>query len=122
MKANEAGLPIEKEDFEYLEHRVFSQYKPDLIDFDIDRPHLREDGDEYSWTAYENDMRFYPEIFKMYSENHDRYEKMKAKFQNDKPGQQMPEDNMAKQMPRDDSPWTKRYDDFRPRHTGESFQ
>jgi hypothetical protein len=105
---------------EYLEHRISTQYKNDIAD---DRSHhdaVETQPDDYTWDPYQQDLSQYPEIFKIYGENYDRYEKAKAKFENEIPGQQMGEPAVTPRKPADQSPWEKKYDDYMPKYTGEA--
>lgn len=115
------GLPRDADDLEFVEHRIVSQYAPDITNPNITHPFIEEDYDEYTWTPYEQDLSSYPEIFKMYGENFEKYQKVKARFDNEKPGEQPAEAPSTPRKPKDQSPWEKKYDDYMPKYTGESF-
>ena len=57
----------------------------------------------------------------MYQENYDRYEKVKKRFETEKPFEEQSESPFTRKIPKDLSPWEKKYDD-KPRFTGESSQ
>lgn len=71
---------------------------------------------------YEQDMSAYPEVFKMYNENFERWDEIKNKFENEKPLREGPESHFERKIPKDQSPWEKKYDDFMPKFTGTSAQ
>jgi hypothetical protein len=75
---------------------------------------------EKKWTPYEQDLSNYPEVFRQYQENYEAYDKVKAKFENEDPMQEMTEDPFKKRLPKDMSPWEKKYEDIMPRYTGTS--
>ena len=106
------GMPLTMEDMEYLEHRALSQYKMDIVDQSVGDPGLKEDHEEMTWNPYEQDLTKFPEIFKMYGENREKYEEVKAKFDNEKKGQQMGDHPMNAQYPRDMGPWSKKYNEM----------
>lgn len=118
---SEQGLPLEKDDMEFIEHRVLSRYSPDISNLKFGSPLIEENQDEQTWTPFEQDLSKYPEIFKMYGENYERYQKVKERFDNEAPNQQPGESPITPRMPKDQSPWTKKYDDYMPKYTGESF-
>ncbi|CAI2373490.1 unnamed protein product [Moneuplotes crassus] len=106
----EAGLPIDKDDAQYIsDPRV-----PNIS--------IEPDQGDRTWSPYEQDLSRFPEIFKMYGENFDRYEQVKKRFETEQPGEQMGEHPINPQKPTDQSPWEKRYDDYMPRHKGQLLQ
>jgi hypothetical protein len=58
----------------------------------------------------------------MYAENYKNHEKLKKRFENDEPLVEQPESPFTRKLPKDMSPWTKKYDDIMPRYTGTSSQ
>ena len=74
-KLRDAGYPVEQEDMELIEHRVQGFYYGGLEFDNIDNHKPYEDNE--GWNPYEQDLSLYPEIFKMYGENFDRYERAK---------------------------------------------
>ena len=117
---DEQGIPIITDDFEYAEHRIFSQTNlgPEHDERHTDQEiNLNNKG----WNPYEQDLQNYPEVFKMYGENFDRYEKAKKFFEEDdsfeQPGKNTPHEQ---RIPKNQDPWTKKYDDFMPRYDGSS--
>jgi len=117
---HEKGLPLDYDDMEHIEHRISSQYNLDATDKVYDEL-LQENVDEYTWNPYEQDLTKYPEIFKMYGENYERYQKVKARFDNEKHGEQFAKAPIEPEKPKDQSPWQKKYDDYLPKYTGEYF-
>jgi hypothetical protein len=112
-------MPTEVEDFEYLEHRTWGDY-----DKGVDKQMIRSMEAEYhqrGWNPYEQDLTHYPELYKMYGENFERYEKAKRRFETEPMGEETAPGPLTKRMPRNLDPWTKKYDDFMPRFTGGSM-
>lgn len=118
---HEDGLPVDDDDMEYLENRVFSRYAPDISHFNSPDTVTEENQDEQTWNPFEQDLSNYPEIFKMYGENYERYQQVKDQFDNEAPGQQHGEPSIIPKMPKDQTPWTNKYDEYMPKYTGESF-
>jgi hypothetical protein len=106
------GMPLTMDDMEYLEHRSLSQYKMDIVDQSANAAGMREDHEDMTWNPYEQDLSKYPEIFKMYGENRDKYEQVKSKFDNEKKGEQQAENPMKAEFPRDMGPWSKKYNEM----------
>lgn len=119
---SDSGLPLDEEDHEYIEHRVLSPHKMDLVDYDFDDPNLREDTQDQTYNPYQQDFTKFPEILQMYGENFDRYQKMKEKFEKEKKGEPHSKHPLEYDPPRDESPWEKKYDDYMPKYTGETHQ
>jgi SPX domain protein involved in polyphosphate accumulation len=67
-------------------------------------------------------MTHYPEVFKQYSENYDRYEKIKKRFEDETHFEEQGESPFTRKLPKDMSPWEKRYDELMPKYTGGSCQ
>lgn len=66
-------------------------------------------------------MSLYPELYKMYGENFDRYERAKRKFETEPMGEPCEEGPLKFRQTKNMDPWTKKYDDFMPRFTGGSM-
>ena len=115
------GVPTENRDIEHLEFWVFGDYDMG-IDKDVEDPRMAADNDRKGWNPYEQDLTHYPEIFKVYGENFNRYENAKQHFENEKLGQQPVEGPLKFWMPTNMDPWTKKYDDFIPWYTGTNMQ
>ena len=113
----EIGMPSTHEDFEYIEHRIYHDYVAS-IDFDKDDPNHQYKSWERNWTPYEQDLSNYPEVFQRYQENYERYDKQKTKFENENPLEEQGDSIFKKELPKDMSPWEKKYDDLMPRFTG----
>jgi len=64
----------------------------------------------------------YPEVFKKYQENYEKYDKVKARFEAENPLEEPGESAFAKKIPKDMSPWESKYDLHMPRYTGASSQ
>lgn len=119
---SDQGIPTELEDFEHLEHRIMSDYNFGL-DKDVIDPRLFPENDQKGWNPYEQDLSLYPEIFKVYGENFNRYEKSKEFFENEPLGQPSTDPGANKfRWPKDTQPWTKKYDDFMPKYQGTNMQ
>ena len=125
-KLGEIGMPVTHEDMEYIEHRIYHDYVASA-DFDMANPNT-EPGERYKqWTPYEQDLSQYPEIFQKYQENYKRYDKIKHDqvLENStigKPLEEQGDEIFSRDIPRDMSPWEKKYDDLMPRFTGTSCQ
>ena len=113
----EIGMPTTHEDFEYIEHRIYHDYVAS-IDFNKDDPNHQYKSWERNWTPYEQDLSNYPEVFQRYQENYERYDKQKTKFENENPLEEQGDSIFKKELPKDMSPWEKKYDDLMPRFTG----
>ena len=119
-QVDDEGVPIVDEDFQYIEHRIFTDYHmgPEMDVRDTDHERIRNDK---GWNPYEQDLTNYPEIYKMYGENFDRYERAKKHFEDDdafaQPAHKGPHEF---RVPKNQDPWTKKYDDFMPRYDGSS--
>ncbi len=111
LYAKEIGLPVDKEDAQYVSD---PRDREMIIN--------EENTDERTWSPYEQDLSRFPEIFKMYGENFERYEQAKKRFDTEKKGEQFDEHPIHPKKPKDQSPWEKKYDDYMPRYRGESFQ
>lgn len=74
------------------------------------------------WTPYEQDLSQYPEVFKKYQENYAKYDKVKERFEKEDPLEDNGEGPFVRRLPKDMSPWEKKYDTLLPRYTGASCQ
>jgi hypothetical protein len=115
---NEEGMPTDNGDMEYLEHWTIGDYD-NGVDKDVHIPEL--DPIKWGWNPYEQDLSLYPELYKIYGENMDWFERAKRKFETEKLGDNPPEGNSFYRTPKNMDPWTKKYDDFMPRYTGSSM-
>ena len=115
----ELGMPSTHDDLEYIEHRVYHDYVG-TADFDLPDPNLREGHRDKGSQPYEQDLSQYPEVFKKYQENYARYDKVKAKFENE--DLRDAKEPFEQRLPTDMSPWEKKYDTLMPRFTGTSAQ
>eukprot|EP00349_Pseudokeronopsis_sp_Brazil_P001099 CAMPEP_0202965426 /NCGR_PEP_ID=MMETSP1396-20130829/9402_1 /ASSEMBLY_ACC=CAM_ASM_000872 /TAXON_ID= /ORGANISM="Pseudokeronopsis sp., Strain Brazil" /LENGTH=320 /DNA_ID=CAMNT_0049688135 /DNA_START=156 /DNA_END=1119 /DNA_ORIENTATION=- len=116
-----AGMPMTHDDFEYIEHRIYHDYVGTL-DFDIQDPATSPEDYSKSWRPYEQDLSHYPEVFRGYGENYKIFEQRKKQFEEENVLEEQPESAYKPKMPRDMSPWEKKYDDFMPKYTGTSHQ
>jgi hypothetical protein len=81
-KLGDVGMPVTHDDMDYIEQRIYHDYVG-TVDHDIkDQSHEPGSFDK-AWIPYEQDLTHYPEVFKMYQENYGRYEKVKARFENE---------------------------------------
>eukprot|EP00354_Favella_ehrenbergii_P000814 CAMPEP_0170463288 /NCGR_PEP_ID=MMETSP0123-20130129/8460_1 /TAXON_ID=182087 /ORGANISM="Favella ehrenbergii, Strain Fehren 1" /LENGTH=357 /DNA_ID=CAMNT_0010728691 /DNA_START=35 /DNA_END=1108 /DNA_ORIENTATION=- len=120
-KLGEIGMPVTHEDFEYIEHRIYHDYVASA-DFDMEDPN-HQPGERYkTWTPYEHDLSHYPEVFHKYQENYAKYEKLKEETAQENPLEEQGDEIFQREIPRDMSPWEKKYDDLMPRYTGTSCQ
>mmetsp|Transcript_40501 Transcript_40501/g.38999 ORF Transcript_40501/g.38999 Transcript_40501/m.38999 type:complete len:134 (+) Transcript_40501:297-698(+) len=113
------GMPVTHDDFDYIEQRIYHDYVAS-VDYDLDEPALREGVYDKPWRAYEQDLTHYPEVFKQYQENYDQYERLKKRFEDENELEEQGENPYTRKIPRDMSPWEKKYDDFMPKYTGTS--
>ena len=120
-KLGEIGMPVTHEDFEYIEHRIYHDYVASA-DFDMEDPNHAPGEMRKNWTPYEQDLSHYPEIFHKYQENYAKYDQLKAKTEAENPLEEQGDEIFSKEIPRDMSPWEKKYDDLMPRYTGTSCQ
>lgn len=67
-------------------------------------------------------MTQYPEVFKKYQENWAKYDKVKDRFENEDLMEEQAEGPFVRKLPKDMSPWEKKYDTTMPRYTGTSAQ
>jgi len=118
-KLGEVGMPQTHEDFQYIEHRIYHDYIASA-DFDMDDPNHEygENSGKRHWTPYEQDLSQYPEVFQKYQENYQKYDQVKEKFENENPLEEQGDEAFKKELPKDMSPWEKKYDDLMPRYTG----
>ena len=114
-------MPQTHEDMEYIEHRVYHDYVG-TVDYDLKDPGHLENSIDRSWMPYEQDLTQYPEVFKKYQENYSKYDKVKARFENEDIMEDQDEGAFARRLPKDMSPWEKKYDTMMPRYTGTSAQ
>lgn len=120
-KLGDVGMPVTHEDFEYIEHRIYHDYVA-AVDFDMNDPNHAPGERTKSWRPYEQDLSHYPEVFQKYQENYSKYDSLKEEFANEDPLEEQGEEPIQRQIPRDMSPWEKKYDDLMPRFTGTSCQ
>lgn len=118
-KLVELGMPVTHDDLEYIEHRVYHDYVG-TVDYGLKDPNLNPDGPNASNLPYEQDLSQYPEIFKKYQENYEKYDAVENRFANEDPLEEQAEGPFVKKMPKDMSPWEKKYDLLMPRYTGTS--
>ena len=115
-KLSDKGYPILEEDMEHLEFRIEANH---YFGTEFDSQDLEQEDDaDRGWNPYEQDLSNYPEIFKMYGENFDRYERAKKKFSEEDPKEWSSEDAHSKRIPKNLDAWEKKYDDFMPRFRG----
>jgi hypothetical protein len=67
-------------------------------------------------------MTHYPEVFKMYQENYAKYDKVEKRIRGEDPFEEEGESPFTRKLPKDLSPWEKKYDDLMPKYTGTSCQ
>lgn len=114
-------MPVTHEDFEYIEHRIYHDYVGSA-DFDHDDANHAA-GERYkTWTPYEQDLSNYPEVFHKYQENYAKYDELKEKTANENILEEQGDEIFSREIPRDMSPWEKKFDDLMPRYTGTSCQ
>lgn len=116
-KAAEMGVPVTSEDMDYIEHRVYHDYVG-TVDYDVRDPAHSEGSFDRSWLPYEQDMTQYPEVFRQYQENYARFDNLKQRFETEQPFVEQGESPFTRRMPKDMSPWEKRYDDVMPKYNG----
>ena len=113
------GMPVTHDDLEYIEHRVYHDYTGTvdfgLKDMNMEHPYR-------NWVPYEQDLSQYPEVFKKYQENYEKYDKVEERFANEDPLEEQAEGPFKRRVPKDMSPWEKKYDLMMPRYTGTSSQ
>ena len=71
-------MPVTHDDLEYIEHRVYHDYVG-TVDYDLKDPSVG--ARDKNWAPYEQDLSLYPEVFKRYQENYAKYDKVKARFE-----------------------------------------
>lgn len=77
-------MPVTHDDLEYIEHRVYHDYVG-TVDYGLKDPNLNPDGPNASNLPYEQDLSQYPEIFKKYQENYEKYDAVTERFANEDP-------------------------------------
>lgn len=120
-KLGDVGMPVTHDDFDYIENRIYSDYVG-TVDNDIRDPAHEEGSYTKSWVPYEQDLTHYPEVFKQYQENYAKHDKIKKRFETEPALVEEGESPFTRKLPKDMSPWEKRYDDLMPRFTGTSSQ
>jgi len=116
-KAAEIGMPVTSDDLDYIEHRVYHDYVG-TVDYDVRDPAHSEGSFDRSWLPYEQDLTKYPEVFRQYQENYARFDNLKQRFETEQPFVEQGESPFTRRMPKDMSPWEKRYDDVMPKYNG----
>ena len=114
-------MPLTHEDFDYIEHRIYHDYVG-TVDFDIKDQAHEEGSDSKAWVPYEQEMTHYPEVFKMYSENYAKHDRIKKRFETEEPLVEQAESPFTRRLPKDMAPWEKKYEDIMPKYTGTSSQ
>jgi hypothetical protein len=61
-------------------------------------------------------------VFRQYNENYKAYDKVKERFETEDQMAEQGADPFTRKLPKDMSPWEKKYDDLMPRYTGTSCQ
>jgi SPX domain protein involved in polyphosphate accumulation len=85
-------------------------------------PNHEKGSQTKKWTPYEQDLSSYPEVFRQYQENYAAYDQVKERFANENPLEEQGDDIFVNRLPKDMSPWEKKYDDVMPRFQGTSAQ
>ncbi len=67
-------------------------------------------------------MNQYPEVFRQYNKNYKHFEEVKEHFENEDPLVEQAEGPFDRTLPKDMSPWEKRYDNLMPEYTCTSCQ
>jgi hypothetical protein len=65
-------------------------------------------------------MTHYPEVFKRYQENYEKYDKQEQKFETENPLEEQGPDHFEKIIPKNMSAWEDKYSMLMPRYTGTS--
>jgi len=98
-KAKELGFPMEQQDEDFIEQRVFM------------REH--EPSEEQHWKKnydpYEQDLYHFPDSFKIYGENFGKYEELKKYFEENPHTKVQTMERQARVPPKDDAAWTKKW-------------
>ena len=115
-RLGDVGMPVTHDDFEHIEHRIYHDYVGSA-DFQMN-DHNHSGEKDKTWTPYEQDMSHYPEVFKNYQENYRKHDEVKERFSKENPLEEQGEDHQTRKLPKDMSPWEKKYDDLMPRYTG----
>lgn len=120
-KLGEVGMPVTHDDMEYIEHRIYHDYVGSA-DFQMNDHLHAKDSHKKKWTPYEQDLSHYPEVFRQFQENYAAHDQVQARFDNENPLEEQGGDFFEKRLPKDMSPWEKKYEDIMPRYTGTSAQ
>jgi hypothetical protein len=67
-------------------------------------------------------MTHYPEVFKRYQENYEKYDAQEHKYATENPLEEQGPDQFTRVIPRDMSPWEDKYSMLMPKYTGTSCQ
>jgi len=117
-KTVEIGMPQTHEDFEHMENRVYHDYVSSA-DYDLHQHALEHDYHKRTWVPYEQDMSQYPEVFRKYQENYDKFEQAKTRFENEDPVQASGDTPLKRQSKiHSQEPWEAKWDTHLPRYTG----
>jgi carbonic anhydrase/acetyltransferase-like protein (isoleucine patch superfamily) len=99
QRAKELGFPMEADDEDFMEQRIFM------------REH--EPSEEQHWKKnydpYEQDLFHFPDSFKIYGENFDRYEDLKKYFQENPNVQASQIERKERVPPKSDKAWTRKF-------------
>lgn len=98
-KLQELGFPMEAEDENYVEQRVFLK-----TPVQPEEQHWKKHYD-----PYEQDLYNFPDSFKVYGENYQKYEEIKKYFEENPEAQVRTIDRDIKKKPTDQSPWTRKF-------------
>jgi hypothetical protein len=98
-KLRELGFPITYEDEDFIEQRVFLK--------DFGSPKESEFHKKF-YDPYEQDLFNFPDSFKKYGENYDKYEEVK-RFFDENPHAEASTPNRENEIPKDQKSWTRRY-------------
>jgi len=98
-KLQELGFPMEAEDEDYIENRVF--YK--------EKEQLEEQHWKKNYDPYEQDLFNFPDSFKIYGENYQQYEDIKQYFEQNPNVEVQSVDREVRKPAEDNSPWTRKF-------------
>ncbi|KRX07622.1 Trimeric LpxA-like protein [Pseudocohnilembus persalinus] len=99
-KMKELGFPMEFDDEDYIEQRVFLKK--------ANGPKESEFWNK-QYDAYEQDLYHFPDSFKQFSENYDRYDEVKRFFEANPHAEAQEPKNKEFEYPTDKHSWTRKF-------------
>ncbi len=108
------GYPYSQDDIYEIEHRTPT---PSVNMFIVEKPshalHREKEFYEKSWEPLSYDIDKMSSVLKKYGVNTDMYEQAYQRFKHEPKGIEREDDSISDNIPKDQSPWEKKYDNTR---------